>query len=66
MLSATKTKQKKLHHVGHDQPPARVVQVPLLEGGDGTDPGKLAYLSAEYHNVLLKENTGFFLNLLPF
>ncbi len=36
-------KPKKLYHVGHDQPSSGVVQVTLLEGGDGTHPGKHAY-----------------------
>jgi len=39
----TKTNQKKLCHVGHDQSSSGVVQIALLEGGDGTDPGKHTY-----------------------
>jgi hypothetical protein len=31
--------KKDIHHVGHDQPTARVVQVTLLEGGNGAHPG---------------------------
>ena len=39
ILSVAVTELKDSQHVGHDQSPLGVVQVALLEGRDGTDPG---------------------------